>query len=836
MGAQAGSRRHAADRRFDPLSVLLLVPVIALASVIVAILILPPFAGVGFGARTVDARLTKLGAGFIRIPRFPERSTIYAADGTTVLATLYLDNRELVKLDQVSPIAQKAVLAIEDARFYQHGPLEWTSVVRALLSNAQAGQVVQGASTITQQLVKNAVTGDTAQTFERKFQELALAIRVEQRYTKDQILELYLNDIYLGNGVYGIGTAADFYFHEPASALTLPQAAMIAGLIRAPSYYDPFAHPVKTRVRRNAVIDRMAELGWIAKTRADTVKTKPLGLAADAGSLKLQRPPFFVRYITERILADADGEFDSFGKTEAERRRRLYEGGLRIYTTLDPTWQADAQAVANEPYRVPAANPTYRQHPDTAIVSVDAATGAIRSMLSGRDFQHDQLNLADSGRQAGSSFKPFTLVAAFREGIPPGSVFSTKSPLYLSQWSGNACSCVSNAEGAGDMGYQNLWTATADSINVVFAQLILQVGPDNVVKAAHDMGIRSDLPAVPSLTLGTADVTPIEMAAAYQTLANDGRHCEPFTVAKVVDDRGVLYRHKITCTQVVKPEIAHLVTAMLQGVVAHGTGTAAALGTWPVAGKTGTTQDYSNAWFVGYTRQVVTSVWVGFPGTPDSLALYFGQSVFGGTLAAPIWHDYMAKVMAGMPAESFPAPPAPQYGRIPDVVGLRSERAQNLLAAANFTPKVETVGSAEPQGTVIAQTPAGGSSEQLGALVTIQVSNGVPAKVKVPDVVGMTQPDATAALKTAGFVVKVAQKPVGHPGQVGTVLTQDPPAGTKALQGTTVTITIGSAPGSPTPSPTPVAGGATRRRAWRAPAAAPPNRRRVPWPWPSPRP
>ena len=829
MGAQVGSGRHASDRRFDPLSVLLLVPVIVIAAVIVALLILPPFAGVGFGAREVDARLTKLGAGFIRIPRFPERSTIYASDGQTVLATLYLDNRELVKLDQVSPIAQEAVLAIEDARFYEHGPLEWTSVVRALLTNAQAGQVVQGASTITQQLVKNAVTGDTAQTFERKFQELALAIRVEQRYTKDQILELYLNDIYLGNGVYGIGTAADFYFHEPASALTLPQAAMIAGLIRAPSYYDPLAHPVKTRVRRNEVIDRMVELGWIAQSRADQVKAKPLGLAADAGSLQLQRPPFFVQYITGRILADADGEFDAFGKTEAERRRRLYEGGLKIYTTLDPSWQADAQAVANEPYAVPTANPGYRQHPDTAIVSVEATTGAIRTMLSGRDFPHDQLNLADSGRQAGSSFKPFTLVAAFREGIPPGSVFSTKSPLYLPEWTGNACSCVSNAEGPGDMGYQNLWTATADSINVVFAQLILEVGPDNVVKAAHQMGIASDLPAVPSLTLGTADVTPIEMASAYQTLADDGKHCEPFTVSKVVDGGRVLYRHTVSCTQVVKPEIAHLVTAMLQGVVSHGTGTAAALGTWPVAGKTGTTTDYSNAWFVGYTRQVATSVWVGFPGTPDSLALYFGQSVFGGTLAAPIWHDYMSRVMAGMPAESFPAPPAPQYGTIPDVVGLKAERAQHLLVAANFTPKVETVDSAEPAGTVIAQTPAGGTSAQLGALVTLQVSSGVPAKVKVPDVVGLTEADATVALKASGFVVRVVDEPVSHAGQVGTVLKQDPPAGTKALQGTTVTITVGSAPGSPTPSPSP---SGVRRRVWRARAAAPPSRRRGPWPSP----
>ena len=272
--------RHAADRPFNPLAVLLLVPVIAIAAILIAIVIVPPFAGLGLGAKRIDARLTSLGADFTRIPRFPERSTIYASDGKTELATLYLDNREIVGLADISPIASKSVLAVEDAQFYQHGPLDWTSLVRALITNAATGEVVQGGSTITQQLVKNAITGDTAQTFQRKFQELALAIRVEQRYTKDQILALYLNDVYFANGVYGIGTAADFYFHEPASRLKLAQAAMLAGLVRSPNYYDPLAHPVKARVRRNFVLDRLAELGWVPQERIDKAKSSPLGLAA----------------------------------------------------------------------------------------------------------------------------------------------------------------------------------------------------------------------------------------------------------------------------------------------------------------------------------------------------------------------------------------------------------------------------------------------------------------------------------------------------------------------------------------------------------------------------
>jgi membrane peptidoglycan carboxypeptidase len=797
MADEADAGRHVAerpDRGANPFLILLFVPVIAVAGLLVAVLFLPPIAGAAFGVDRIDAKLTALGADFTHIPKFPERSTIYAADGKTVLATLYLDNREIVPLDRVSKLARKAVLAVEDAEFYTHGALDWTAVIRALVTNAASGEVEQGGSTITTQLVKNAITGDTSTTFQRKFQELALALRVEQAYSKDEILALYLNDVYLGNGVYGIGTAADFYFHVPAKKLSLTQSATLAAMLKAPEYYDPIDHPVKTRKRRNLVLDRMAELGMVDQEKIDRAKEQPIVLASD-GPLELQQPPFFVTYITEQIVANEDGEFDAFGRSEKQRRRRLYEGGLDIYTTLRPDWQAAAQAVANEPYRVSAAHPDYDQTPDTAIVSVENETGAIRTMLSGRNYAEDQLNLANSPRQPGSSFKPFTLVAAFREDIPSGAVFSTKSPLYLPEWTGNDCSCVSNAEGAGDGGYRNLWEATADSINVVFAQLILEVGPEAVVEAAHDMGITTELPAVPSLTLGTADVTPIEMASAYQTLANEGRHCTPFTVDRVLIDDEVLYQHRPHCKQVVDPEIAHLVTAMIQGGVQHGTGTAAALSPWPVAGKTGTTQDYSNVWFVGFTRQVSTAVWVGFPGTPDSLELYFGQSVFGGTVAAPIWHDYMARIMAGMPAVGFPAPPAPPTGTVPDVVGLKTEKAQNKIAAADFTPKVEVVDDPAPKGTVIAQTPEGGTGAQLGSLVTLQVSSGVAPIVKVPRVIGLSEDDARAALEEAGFLVEVVQVETDDPDKIGVVVQQTPGGGVKAEAGTTVTLKVGVEPG-----------------------------------------
>lgn len=775
----------------DPLVYLLFPVVIAIGGALVALLLLPAALGIGASVDRVGARLDSLGEAYKRIPKFPERSTIYASDGKTVLAQVYLDfNREIVHLDEVSTAARAAVLAAEDDGFYEHGALDVSSVLRAIFANVAAGDVVQGGSTITQQLAKNAVLDDADQTLERKWQELAVALRIEQKYTKDQIFELYLNDIYLGNGIYGIGTAAQYYFHEPASKLTLSEGATLAGMIRAPEDYDPIAHPRKATGRRNFVLDRMVELGDADAAKVARIIAKPVALPPGAGRTATERPPFFVTYITGQILANAGGTYDAFGKTSKQRERTLFQGGLKIVTTLEPEWQRAAQAAANQPWAVTPGNPGYQQTPDTAIVSVDNADGAIRTMLSGRNYQKDQLELATATRQTGSAFKPFTLVAAFEEGIPPGQVYSATSPFCSPAWT-SADHCVSNAE-PGKGGYENLTTATAYSTNVVFAQLALDVGPSKIADAAHDMGITSDLSAVPSITLGTSDVSPLEMASAYQTLANKGRHCEPFAVSRVEDAEGVLYRHKAECHQVVDPEIAAQVTSMLQGVVTlpGATGTAASIGR-PVAGKTGTTQEYSNAWFVGYTPQVSTAVWVGFPGNPDPLDRYFGTSVFGGSIAAPIWHTYMTRVMAGMPVEGFPSPPPPETGKVPDVRGRRVEEAQKVLAEASFSSRIEKVQSLRPEGTVVDQDPAGGATAQLGTLVTLRVSSGKAPTVVIPVVAGKETAAARTILVDMGFVVHIAEQEVTDPKLDGVVLATVPRAGTEVDKGSIVTMNVG---------------------------------------------
>jgi membrane peptidoglycan carboxypeptidase len=798
MGESSQPRR--ADPRplndrfaFKPIALLLLIPVILAGAGLAAVVIAPPFVAAALGVKKIDAKLTAAGADFTRIPRFPQRSTIYASDGKTVLATVYLDNRELVRLNQISKPTKTAVLSIEDSGFYHHGALNWSSLVRAIVANARAGTIVEGASTITQQLVKNTLgLNPLDRSFERKFQELALAIRVEQKYTKDQILEMYLNQVYLGNGVYGIGTAAEYYFGEPASKLDLAEGATLAGLIRAPTYYDPIAHPRRARIRRNDVLNRMLGQGILSPALNAKLKALPLGLSNKAGVYRQKKPPYFVTYLERQIVANPDGEFDALGKTAVARRRALYQGGLNITTTFDPTWQNYAQAAANQPYAISLYTPPGQPKPDTAIVSEDVKTGAIRTMLSGRDFAKDQLDLVDSPHAPGSSFKPYVLTAAFEEGISPTATYSSKSPYFPPNgWPGSACNCVMNAEGAGDSGMIDLYTATTDSVNVVFAQLIQDVGPQNVVDVAHRMGVTSDLPAVDSLATGSVGITPIDQASGYQTLANGGVHCVPYTVERISDNHGTVYQHKPDCTQVVSPGIAHLVTTMLQNVVTSGTGVAANLYSWPVAGKTGTADGNTNVWFVGYTAQVVTAVWVGSPGLTYSL----GSSAFGGTVSAPIWHAYMMQVMQGMPPEQFPyAPlPSPKLSPVPNVVGLDQTAATAAVTGAGFQVAILTVDAPDKAGTVVGQFPAGGAGATPGSTVTLQVSNGKgTAAVAVPNVLKMSQAAATSALTAAGFGVAVSLKVVTNPAQYGVVLLQSPGGGANAPKGSTVTITVGS--------------------------------------------
>jgi penicillin-binding protein 1A len=772
--------------------------VIGFAALLVAAGLFPVLGGTGAAVKRFDDKLFAHEKTKVVLPPLPERSTIYAADGTP-LSTLFLDqNREIVLLKDVNANTRHAVLAIEDHRFYEHGPVDVSSIVRAAIANLRAGHVVQGGSTISQQLIKNTETGN-AETFARKFQEAHDAILLEREYTKDEILELYLNTIYFGNRVYGVGTAAGYYFNKRVQKLTLPQAALLAGLIASPVTYDPILHPEEAKVRRDQVLADMLKYGWIGHGRYDAAVKAPVTLSSKGRTANtVGREPYWVAYVVNEFEHNP-----AFGKTIEERRRLLFQGGLKIFTTLRPRLQNLARSVMTR--HLPRSGPEPPADPQAAVVTVVPRTGAIQAMVGGTNYAKQKVDLASQGaRSTGSAFKAFTLAAAMEQGVPPGRVYSSKSPAEIPDCPDNGHPWMPfNAEGAGDQGYINLWQATADSINVVFAQLIADIGPEGVVRTAKAMGLRGYIPPVCSITLGSVAVSPLSMTTAYATLANGGRHCTEYSIGEVVaSDGSTIFTHKPHCKQAIPARVAAQVTAMLQGVIDHGTGTAAQIGR-PEAGKTGTGQDFQDAWFMGYIPQLSTGVWVGYSKSEipmRSLRVLGGREAFGGSIAAPIWHDYMVQAVAGLPVEQFPKPSPAKSATVPNVTGMQQKAAEDALTKASFVPIARTVDSAKPAGTIASQNPSGGSRVPLGSAVTIDVSNGKapkpppkqkPKLVPIPNVVGETRHQATIDLRAQGFAVSVVYRHIRSTNRNGIVLAQSPTGGTKAPPGSIVTIEVG---------------------------------------------
>ncbi len=622
--------------------------VMAGAAAVLALGLLP----LALAIKGIDQSFLRRVGSPLRIPGLAERSTIYAADGSA-LGSVYLDyNRQDVPLWKINLTTRRAVLAIEDHAFYEHGPIYVPSIIRALILDLKAGAFVQGGSTIAQQLVKNTVTGD-AVTLLRKITEAEDAIRLERTYTKNEILGMYLNQVYLGDGVYGFAAAAQYYFAETPAELTLPQSSLLAGMIAAPARFDPIVHPKAALARRNQVLQRMRVLGWITPVRYRRALSKPIRLSDKERDAATPGPSsYWTQYVVDSFLADP-----RFGKTYRARVRALYRGGLKIYTTLQPEFQREAEQAIKNRMTGPGL-------PQSAVVSIVPQTGAIEAMAVGNwPFGKYRYNLATDpggGRTAGSAFKAFTLAAALEQGISPNAAYNGDSPRTIPDCGGGQTWTVHNAEpGSGNY---PLWLATADSVNVVFAQVINQVGPDNVARVAHRMGITSPLTAVCPLTLGTSPVSPLEMTSGYSTLANGGVHCTPYAIARVVSSSGrTIMRARPQCQRAIPAAVAAEETTLLEGVVQFGTGTAANIGR-PQAGKTGTGERFQDAWFMGYVPQLVTGVWVGYANAEVPMFDVPGYGPgFGGILAAPIWHDYMLAATHGLPLTSFPPPPPLVY-------------------------------------------------------------------------------------------------------------------------------------------------------------------------------
>jgi penicillin-binding protein 1A len=566
-----------------------------------------------------------------------QNSFVYAGDGSLLGAVPATTNRQPLKLSLMSPWLVKGTVAIEDRRFYQHGGIDYRAIARAVVADVKAGRIVEGGSTITQELVRNLYIGSHERTFTRKLQEACLANKLADRLTKQQILAAYLNNVFYGRHAIGAQAAAQTYFSRGARSLTLPQAALLAGLPQAPSVYDPFLRPDVARARRNEVLRAMLaahDINWLQYRWA---KRRPIVLHSGTLYSQINHPDFF-GYVESELVRQ-------FGE------RRVEAGGLHVETTVDPGLQIAAR-------RAIAAHLPKRTDPGAALVAIDPRTGAIRAMVSylpgGRRLQ---FNLAtQSGRQAGSAFKPFVLATALNRGISLNTWFNGP-PTYTVP----DLKCSTNGElwdvhnfADESAGTMNLVDATTHSVNTIFAQLVDEVGPTNVVRVAHMMGIRSPLQSVCSITLGTQAVNPLEMTDAYATLASRGIHHPPQALALVRGPRGeVLGGLNPQGARAIPWKTADLVTYTLQHVIEEGTGTAAALSR-PAAGKTGTAEDFQDAWFCGYVPQLTTCVWVGYPGREIPLLNVEGfPQVFGGSIPAEIWHQFMSAALYSEPVRNF---------------------------------------------------------------------------------------------------------------------------------------------------------------------------------------
>jgi penicillin-binding protein 1A len=579
-------------------------------------------------------------------------TVLYAADGSKLGIVASPEVRSLVSIERIPKSVQLATVAIEDQRFYRHEGYDFEGIARAALKNLEEGEAVEGGSTITQQLVRNLCIPNPERTLERKIVEAELAVAYTERHSRREILGSYLNiasyGTIEGSTAVGVGAASRIFFSKPIWKLKLPEAALLAGLPQAPSEYNPLLNPRAAKARRNQVLQQMERLGYISESRARQAMATGLRVDLDESYFE-HREPFFFEYVEDRLI-------DEYG---AQKVRR---GGLEVHTTIDP----DLQQVGLEAMR--SALP-YSTDPSSALVSIDPRNGRIRAMVSSSRYDQSQFNLAAQGhRQPGSTFKTFVLTTAVKQGIDPYSTYYTSKPLdlYLPQWG----HWTVHTADEGYLGTVNLQQATIASDNTVFAQLDLDVGPKSVAATAKSMGISTKLDGIPAEGLGglRIGVSPLEMASAYATLAAGGVHRRPVAVAKVVFPNGHVERPERSRPQRVLPEpVAWEVTRLLQDNINEGTGTAAYTGCPGQAGKTGTTDEYTDAWFAGYQPNLSTAVWVGYPESNDiSMTSVHGTTVFGGTFPADIWHSLYAG--AGVPCEEFTEPDeqvswAPFYGR-----------------------------------------------------------------------------------------------------------------------------------------------------------------------------
>jgi len=614
---------------------------------IVLVLVVGGIVAVGFGGAAAfesSCSLSELRPVSTGPQGGPANTFVYAANGSLLGSIPAEKNRQPVALTQMSPWMAKATVAIEDRRFYKHGGVDYKGIVRAAIRDLRAGKVVQGGSTITQQLVRNLYIS-RQRTFKRKIKEACLAIKLARNKSKDWILGSYMNAVYYGNHAYGIEAAAQTYFSRRARTLTLDQSALLAGLPQAPSIFDPIHRPLDALERRDEVLRAMLENGVLTRRQfASAIADRDLHLVPGKLYTRI-REPYFFSYVRDQLIAE-------YGANTVRT------GGLKVYTTIDPRLQAAARRAIVDTL-------SSRTDPASALVSIDPATGAIKAMAavtpgsSGNEFNL----VAQAKRQAGSTFKMFVLAAAVDEGINPATTYYVSGPFHYQPDPYSPAWNVTTYDHT-YLGSTSIANATLHSDNTVYAQLTLDVGPKKVAEMAHRLGVRSPLTTkegayVPSLGLGAIPVSPLDLASSYATLAAGGIYSKPMAIRKVVLGNGKVDTDagwgEPSRKRVISPGVAYTVTQILEQNMQYGTGTGAYFGR-PAAGKTGTTDNYADAWFCGYTPQLEATIWIGYPRGEVPMLNVHGIAVSGPTFPATIWKSFMATAVGRKQPVDFKEP------------------------------------------------------------------------------------------------------------------------------------------------------------------------------------
>jgi len=752
-----------------------------------------------------------------------ETSKVYALDGTLLTEFHAAENREIIPFDKMSDNIKNAVVAVEDKRFYEHTGVDYKRIIGALIADIRSGTAAQGASTITMQYVKN-VYFSPEKTLRRKINEALIAIQIERNYTKDKILEMYLNTIYFGSGAYGVEKASQIYFGKHASDLDIAQAALLAGLIRAPEVYNPFNNIDKAKVRRNIVLKLMYDQDKITKEQYLKALSTEIILNKESINSDLSNQnrtaPYFIDFVKQQLY---EKKFTD---------RDVFKGGLRIYTTLDLSLQKKAEE---------AIKTIFPQDPGPSygLISVDPNNGYIYALVGGKDYNKNKFNVITQGkRQPGSIFKVPVLMESIRQHLSPNDKYNPNGPITIDMPSGPDWVVENYGNERFDTNEMTVINATIHSVNVVYAQLIMKVGAKNVEKLLSDMEIY-DIGSNPAIALGGLEngISPLDVSKIFSTLANNGIYRQPVCILKITDSVGnVLYEYNPDLNKkvILDEPSAYYTTKILQRVITEGTGKRANIGR-PAAGKTGTTSDYRDAWFGGYTPELTTVVWMGYLESNKPMEKIDGRTVVGGSFPAEIWREFMSAALKDKPISEFKSPngelvdvqvclesgllptfwcPKESIGYmiftkgkepkeycnihnkvlVPDVIGKDINEAKQILEQLNFvisevfefndTYNENIVFKTEPNSGIILESL---SNEPLS--ITLYISKGLET-IELPNFYGALKENAIKILQSLKFQNIEIVYDYNDTQPIDYIFNQDPQQGTKVNKNTKITLYV----------------------------------------------